>query len=91
MMGELLEDINDIAELKSLNDYVDKIKVGLWRNFILVHDLKIQIPKPADISKNFGAKPFLKGIQACWTLNLKKISINSHFWRKPLNLQLIFF
>lgn len=39
MVNKLLEDADDIGKLISLNDYVNKIKIGSPRNLILAHDL----------------------------------------------------
>lgn len=65
MVGKLLKDTNNMAKLEDLNDYIDKIEVKPRRNLISAYDLEIQIPKPANISKNSSAKFFLKETQAC--------------------------
>lgn len=41
MVGELLESANNIKKLIGLNDYVDKVKIGPRRNFILARDLEL--------------------------------------------------
>lgn len=38
-MGKLLENANNIPELESLNNYIDKIEIEPWRNFISTHNL----------------------------------------------------
>ena len=50
MMDRLMKNTTNMTELVDLNEYVNKLEVGPWRNLLPFQDLKNQVSKTKPFS-----------------------------------------